>query len=88
MRAFIASIPNWHRYLVAFLLGLITLLLALQADPTLLPGTLAAIVPYERLAIVVIGIVLGGTPRWQLPTGPGAPPIVSPPPKDETVPHG
>jgi hypothetical protein len=83
----IAQIPNWHRYVVGFLVGIGTLITILQADPTLLPVSLAGVVPYERLVLVIDLIALGGSPRFQLPTGPGAPPVTSPPTPGQ-VPHG
>lgn len=83
----IASIPNWHRYFIGFLVAIGAIVAALQADPAILPPALGFVAPYEPLVGLIVLVALGGTPRFQLPTGPGAPPVTSPPTPGE-IPHG
>lgn len=88
MRTFIASIPNWHRYVIGAVIVAQAILAAIIAAPALVPPALEDIVGWAPFAELILGAFLAALPRAQLPTGPGAPAIVSPPPKDDIVPHG
>jgi hypothetical protein len=73
-----ADIPNWHRYLLGFLMALSAVCAAIVAGVVEVPPGLKDIAPYAGIVGVFITAFL---PRFQLPTGEGAPPILSPPPK-------
>lgn len=78
----IANIPNWHRYLYGLLAALLAIFTAITADPRILPPPLEDVHLWAPFVILVIGAILAQMPRAQLPAGPGAPPVLSPPPKD------
>lgn len=75
----IANIPNWHRYLIALLLTIGGVCTALVSGVLPAPPALQVLLPW--LAIVAFGVTtfMAMLPRVQLPTGPGAKPIISPP---------
>lgn len=78
----IANLTNWHRYLIGFLVGLDAVCVAIASGAVVVPEGLKEVTPWAALLNIFIVALL---PRFQLPTGPGAEPILSPPPKDIPV---
>lgn len=75
----IANVQNWHRYVLAGL-GIIGLVLTgIITQPSIVPPPLHDVVGWAPLGLLIEGSIVACLPRAQLPTGPGAPPILSPP---------
>lgn len=75
----VSSIPNWHKYLISFLMALAAVCGAILTGAVVVPPELQHIAGYAGITEVFIVAFL---PRIQTDTGPGAPPIISPPPKE------
>lgn len=72
----VSNVPNWHRYVIGIIIAIGTVATAMSTGTVTVPPGLASAAPYAGLVALFI---TAGLPRWQLPTGEGAPPIVSPP---------
>jgi hypothetical protein len=79
----IAKVSNWHRYLLSFLIALDAVCVAISTGAVKTPDTIHDVAPWAAIANIFLVAFL---PRFQLPTGAGAPPILSPPVKDTPVP--
>ncbi len=75
----IANLSNWHRYLIAFLIGLDAVCVAIASGAVAVPEGLKEVTPWAALLNIFIVAML---PRFQLPTGEGAPPVLSPKPPE------
>ena len=80
----IAQIPDWHKYLLAILYTLSAVCAAVSTGALALPPGLTQLAPYAALGSFVLASFL---PRIQTSTGPGAPPIISPPPTKPVPPQ-
>ncbi len=74
----ISNIPNWHAYAYSILFAIAALCTAIVAGAVTVPPGLHDAAQYAGLVSVFLAAFL---PRIQTQTGPGAPPILSPPAK-------
>ena len=72
----VSNVYDWHQYVYAVLAAILAVCLAIQADVINLPPYLEGGQFYAAVLVVFISAFL---PRIQTQTGPGAPPILSPP---------
>lgn len=77
------SIENWHSYVYAILFAFLAVCTAVISGVITVPPGLASVAPYAGIAVVFLTAFL---PRIQTATGPGAPPLISPPPKNALPP--
>lgn len=77
----IANVPNWHYLAYSILAALLAVGTLMVTNVIAVPPVLVPDMPWIVLAVSFLGFFL---PRLQTQTGPGAPPILSPPPKDVT----
>lgn len=69
---------NWHYYVYSFLAAILAVCIAVQTSVLTLPPALAGGQFYAAVLVVFLTAFL---PRIQTQTGPGAEPLISPPPK-------
>ena len=76
----ISNIQNWHRYVLTALGIIGALMTAIIAQPAVVPLPLHDLVSWAPFILLVDGSIVAFLPRVQTSTGPGAAPILSPPP--------
>jgi len=80
----IANLENWHYFAYSILFALAAVCTGVVSGVVIVPEGLKDVAPYAGLVGIFLAAFL---PRIQTQTGPGAPPILSPPPKD-VLPRG